>query len=316
MMMAGGSAVNSATHLAALVRMDATNETRPVIVHSTIQPNDEYGKLILNHMETHGIPFINCLNEKIDTTTASTGHCIVIVANDERSFMTHPGVIEGFSATSVQFDTMVQEIGPIHVHIAGFYNIQGFWSGALLEHIQRLRREREQLTCVSLVTQHDATGKWDGGLLELLPLLDFVFMNELEAKYITKQNEDDDKIKHWVQFFSLAASATCVIVTRGDLGAIAIRNGKIIAVQAAVKIVPIDPTGAGDAFCSGFLKGIWDWRRRCPSINTFQEWPPQAIQNGLIHGCGIATCSVLTRGASVPSDPMHIQDFLRRTKSL
>ena len=66
MMMAGGSAVNSATHLAALVRMDAANETRPVIVHSAIQPNDEYGKLILNHMETHGIPFVNFLVQAID----------------------------------------------------------------------------------------------------------------------------------------------------------------------------------------------------------------------------------------------------------
>lgn len=316
MTMAGGSAVNSATHLAALERGDATNGTRPVIVHSVIQPNDEYGKLMLNHMKMHGIPFINCLNEKIDTTTASTGHCIVIVTNNERSFMTHPGVVEGFTANCVQFGTMAQEIGPIHVHIAGFYNIRGFWSGALLEHIQRIRQVREQLTCVSLVTQHDATGEWNGGLLELLPLLDFVFMNELEANHITKLNENDDNITHWIHFFSLAAFATCVIITRGDLGAIAIRNGKVIANQAAVKIAPIDPTGAGDAFCSGFLKGIWDWRQHCPSINTGKEWPPQAIQNGLVHGCGVATCSVLTRGASVPSDPLHIQDFICRTKKL
>jgi len=311
--MAGGSAVNSATHLVALER--ESTDDRSVTLHTAINPTDDFGKLMLNHTATHGIPFINCAHE--NEFSASTGHCIVIVANNERSFMTHQGVIAGLAANKVHFNVMAHEANIIHVHIAGFYNIQGFWDGQLQERIAWLRQTRkEQTTCISLVTQHDATGEWDGGLVDLLPCLDFVFLNDLEAKYVTRLAGEDVAMEHFVEYFARVAPNTCAIITRGEHGAIAIRNGIIIAKQAAVKVLPIDPTGAGDAFCAGFLKGIWDWRRSHPRTATGGEWPPQAIQSALALGCSVATCSVLTRGASIPSDPIQIQEFMRQTMEL
>jgi hypothetical protein len=50
-------------------------------------------------------------------------------------------------------------------------------------------------TTISLVTQHDATREWDGGLSDLFPLLDFVFMNDLEARSIIRCGCESSKNK-------------------------------------------------------------------------------------------------------------------------
>jgi sugar/nucleoside kinase (ribokinase family) len=320
---AGGSALNTATHLAAL-----DGNQGHVTLYSALNPTDDYGKLLLQHAKRHNIPWKYHGDE-----TASTGHCIVMVTNNERSFMTHQGVVKGFGVDQVPFDEMVLgDAHNVHVHIAGFYNIPGFWNGPLVERLEWLKRQDKRTTS-SLVTQHDASEAWDGGIADLLPLLDFVFMNELEARHVTReqlndsiinnniynpQENEETSIQHWVDYFSRVAPTTCAIITRGERGALAIRNGTILANQAAVQVTPIDPTGAGDAFCAGFLKGIWEETSHgSPDVNCGSgEWPIEAIRNGLLTGCSVATCSVLTRGASFPSDPAKISDFIVRTKEL
>ena len=50
-------------------------------------------------------------------------------------------------------------------------------------------------TTISLVTQHDATRKWDGGgLCDLYPLLDFVLMNDFRGQeYIIRTGSESHK---------------------------------------------------------------------------------------------------------------------------
>ena len=164
--------------------------------------------------------------------------------------------------------------------------------------------------------QHDASEQWDGGILELLPLLDFVIMNELEADGISRRNKNDtttDQIQHWTRFFASASPSTYVIVTRGSLGAIALHNGELVASQAAASVEQVvDPTGAGDAFVSGFLKGLRD-----ESSDTLgnKDYSVEAIESALHWGCAVASCSILTKGASVPSPPEDIEGFLVDTPS-
>ena len=74
----------------------------------------------------------------------------------------------------------------LHLHIAGFYYIPGFWDGKLKREIAAYKRQEEgnvpwKAHSISLVTQHDTARKWDGGLCDLYPLLDFVLMNDLET---------------------------------------------------------------------------------------------------------------------------------------
>ena len=140
----------------------------------------------------------------------STGHCIIIVAGGERSFMTHVGCLEHFKASDLDINRILGEAnhqnhhqsdadadddttgggrggGAIHIHIAGYFNLSGFHHGNLatpLHSIREARRKQQHPTVLSLVAQHDATQQWDGGLEKVVPLLDFLILNEVEASHI------------------------------------------------------------------------------------------------------------------------------------
>lgn len=311
---AGGSSTNTATHLKALVPRNLQ-----VFLHTVLNPNDTYGQLLLQHASDHGFPIINCRKED---DISSTGHCIAIVSGGERSFMTHQGCVGLFEADDIQLESIVLTPSDVHFHIAGFYNIPGFWHGKLKKKLQNLRQQRmerfpDKTTTISLVTQHDATKVWDGGLDDIIPLLDFVIMNDLEANHIVKRKcsgtngGPENDIENWAKFFCQISPSTNIIVTRGEQGAVALREGQTIADQLATIVTPIDPTGAGDAFTAGFLYGIWFWRMRSETCE--ETWPVGAIKEGLRQGCAVGSAAVLVRGASVPPKSDEIEKFLSST---
>jgi sugar/nucleoside kinase (ribokinase family) len=281
---AGGSGLNTATHLKALSNNNnhgggggddggggdtATlrherERRREIFLHTCLNPSDQYGQLLEKHAQEHGFPLINCHTSSRhhdhpkscssssssshsttnggDTTNSnsnsitngkssdalSTGHCIIIVAGGERSFMTHVGCLEHFKASDLdlnrilggetanhhdhhdhhhdhhhQSDANADDDdskgggggdSAIHIHIAGYFNLSGFHHGnlaTLLDSIREARRQQQQQqqqqqhpTVLSLVAQYDATQQWDGGLEKVVPLLDFLILNEVEASHI------------------------------------------------------------------------------------------------------------------------------------
>lgn len=326
--LAGGSAVNTATHFSALLKDFVEKGTPDVVLHTAVNPDDEYGSVMVQHAKDHGFPLVNCRKPH---SIGSTGHCIVIVSDGERSFMTHTGVLDEFEASDLNLDLFAGNsvsqtaVHHSHIHIAGYYNIEGFWDGRLKERLAVIRERRRILpmdtsTTVSLVPQHDATGQWDGQLLDLMPLLDFVIMNELEADNISGQtmNAEDDAeaVGKWATAFAAVSPKTWIIVTRGALGAVGIRDGLILTVQPAVQVNVIDPTGAGDCFCAGFIYGMWSWRRTTGFNPVDNDWPTEAIKHAMVWGCGVATCGILTRGASVPSKKQDIKRFVEQTSNV
>jgi sugar/nucleoside kinase (ribokinase family) len=274
---AGGSSVNTATHLKALITNFTASPKPEVVLHTVLNPGDQYGQMLMDHTTKHGIPVDNC---KREGDSATTGHCIAIVSGGERSFMTHQGVVENFTADDLDVEEIASTPTHLHLHIAGFFNIPGFWNGRLqrkLEAIRQTRKERfpDKNTTISLVTQHDATKEWDGGLSELFPLLDFVLMNDLEARSIIKSerrrnhssngsNGLESKFEHehleWADYYGGLHTTSKTIVTRGEKGSVALRGKKILSKQKPIVMNSIDPTGAGDSFTAGFLFGLWSWK--------------------------------------------------------
>ena len=267
---AGGSGLNTATHLNSLLRhfsfTDMIKDVQSINVslHSALNESDDYGRLLLNHAFEQGFQFINCRkgyrrltdNDNDDSVTGcdyntgssnsvvrnghdseainsapelSTGHCIVIVSQGDRSFMTHLGVMGNFSASDIRTDELVNmyykkeqgEEPPLshhrHIHVAGYYNIPGFFNGNLKEKLEFVRAKRSELndnssgkwmatTTMSLVPQHDATNEWDGGLLDLLPGIDFLILSSVEAKHISETNrvsldgEEENSDLFWTSY--------------------------------------------------------------------------------------------------------------------
>lgn len=317
---AGGSSTNTATHLRALQK-NFTDHVPRVYLHTVLNPEDHYGQLLLGHASDQGFPIINCRKKSDDL---STGHCIAIVAGGERSFMTHQGCVGEFKAEDLSVKEIVSTGSDIHLHIAGFYNIPGFWNRQLEHKLEELRSTRTNAT-ISLVTQHDASKEWDGGFDSLLPMLDFAIMNDLEARNIVRRgqagkwSEFEDEIQNLADYFGSISSESYVIVTRGALGAVALKGGKIVANQPTIAVKPVDPTGAGDAFTAGFIHGIWAWREeaaRSPEEDAAEPWPVAAIMRGLQWGCAVGCAAVLIRGASVPAEPKQIEEFRQSLQSL
>lgn len=320
---AGGSSTNTATHLMNLVTNFAKQgqdhlPPPEVVLHTVLNPDDHYGQTLLQHARDHKFPLVNCRNPQ---DTSWTGHCVAIVSGGERSFMTHQGLVERFRASDLHLEKIIETPNDIHVHVAGYFNVEGFHNGDLRDQLKRLRQGRKGLgsTTVSLVTQHDASKKWDGGLDEVIPYLDFLIMNELEAKRIWQRGRrqrdqsttvSDDPVQDWMSFFSPMNPQACFIVTLGADGAVAFRDGEILAtLRPAILVNCVDPTGAGDSFTAGFLHGIWAWKR---ATDKSVGWTPEALGEGLLWGCAVGTAAVKIRGASNPSDPEVIKDLLAR----
>jgi sugar/nucleoside kinase (ribokinase family) len=321
---AGGSSTNTATHLKALLKYFDDGNRSSVKLHTVLNPLDHYGQILLDHVKEHDLELHNCWQETDSSLVPSTGHCIAIISGGERSFMTHQGVVESFDASHIQLEEMISSPNHLHLHIAGFYNIPGFWNGKLAEKLRLLRQQRRDYsTTISLVTQHDATKIWDGGLTELIPLLDFVIMNDLEAHSIVKAgglNVDNYEHEHlcWAEYFGAISTTTNVIVTRGEKGAICLRDKQITAKQKPIVVHAIDPTGAGDSFTAGFIHGLWSWRRHHHhhhhNNNDTEAWPMLAIEEGMRWGVSVGSAAVLIRGASIPPDGNDIQSFLQQAK--
>jgi sugar/nucleoside kinase (ribokinase family) len=243
--------------------------------------------------------------------------------------------VGNFNAHHIDVESIISTPTNVHLHIAGFYNIPGFWDGQLKTKLELIREQRklrhpDKNTTISLVTQHDATKVWDGGLKEIIPLLDFVIMNDLEARSITKRGghvPGDYEHEHlcWADYFG-AISPTCiVIVTRGEKGAIALRDKTIMGKQKPIVVKAIDPTGAGDSFTAGFIHGLWSWRLTHKQRNEEEtendvndeekeEWPSEAIEEGMRWGVSVGSAAVLIRGASIPPEGKDIEFFLEKAK--
>jgi len=321
----GGSGLNTATHLSSLFSNFGDNNTSNINLQTVINENDEYGKLLSNHCQKHNIRLINrrvsnmpaCFlgtNESMqfnEEQQTSTGHCAVIVSKGERSFMTHLGTIREFEGEQIltNFQDLDSEKNTntslhLHAHIAGYFNTIGFWDGKLKSKLVEMRKANQNMT-ISLVPQHDATEKWDGGLLDLFEHIDFLILSEVEAKGISNYSSDNtsqsDFLDHLASFFK--AYKVNVIVTLGSKGAVHIYNGDIIHQQETTPITnPVDPTGAGDSFAAGFLYGYLSY---IENINA-----NEMIKLGMKYGCAVGTSSIMVQGASVPPKKDNIKKIL------
>ncbi|GAA5188742.1 sugar kinase [Rugosimonospora acidiphila] len=89
-------------------------------------------------------------------------------------------------------------------------------------------------------------------LTELVARADLVFAGEGEARLVVGGDTAEDVGR------SLAALGPGqVLVTRGELGAVAVVEGEAL-VARAYPVRAVDPVGAGDAFAAGYLSGLLD----------------------------------------------------------
>lgn len=154
----------------------------------------------------------------------------------DRAFVTYNGV-------NAKLEPRLARIIPrargSHIHLCFYPHDCGQWTRIL----SRLRTK-------GITTSWDFG--WneplsnDRGLADLIDALDFLFVNEHEARLYTGEQSLQASLPHW------RARKAITIIKVGEAGAIWLAPDRDIHV-AAPKVKAVDTTGAGDSFNAGFL---------------------------------------------------------------
>lgn len=164
--------------------------------------------------------------------------------DEDRAFVTFNGVNAKLEARLAQ--VLGKSVPPkpegrrrTHIHLCFYPHDCAQWTRIVM----RLRR-RGITTSWDFGWNEPLTG--DRGLTDLIDALDFVFVNEVEARLYTGEATLEAAIPHWRQRQAIT------IIKQGDRGATWIAPDRDIHFPAP-RVKVVDTTGAGDAFNAGFL---------------------------------------------------------------
>jgi sugar/nucleoside kinase (ribokinase family) len=251
----GGAGLNVAVNLATL--------GNPTTLVAGVG-NDEWGTFLREGLTEKGVD-----GRGVRPIAAPTAVTMVLTGAQDRAFVSVYGATAAFRAEDIDPKVITQAT---HIHLSGYWQ-----SRALAAHLPSLCDTwKAQGITISLDVGYDATQQWQGGIREMLPLVDIFFPNEEEACGITGESD-------WHQaLVQLAKVVPWVAIKRGASGA-TLRWGILEITQPAYPANVVDTTGAGDAFNSGFLHG---W---------LQGWSPQ---KALQYGCAMGALCVGREGGS------------------
>jgi sugar/nucleoside kinase (ribokinase family) len=196
---------------------------------------DSFGEFCVAKLKQLGVATSNVVrkaNEKTGVTLALSG-------KRDRALITYPGAIASLTGDRVN-DRLLKKHD--HVHLTSYYlqkELQPQF-GEILQHAKALG-----LT-TSFDPNSDPSDKWNSKINSVLKYTDVLFVNEREAIKLTKSKTTQAALK------MLGAKVPCVVVKRGDKGAIAIQDNELFT-DSGFSIKALDTTGAGDSFDAGFL---------------------------------------------------------------
>jgi ribokinase len=207
--------------------------------------DDAFGQFVLDALAVRGVDVSQC----IVTPGRPTGATVVLARGMDRAILTATGTIADLSPGMIRDDLLERAR---HVHIGGFYLQSRLRSGAP----GLVARAHAAGATVSLDTNWDPSGKWDGGVAGLLREIDLLLPNEAEALGLARSSSVEGAARALQ-----GGGRPIVVVKRGAAGAFAVDEHGAGTAIPAMPIDPIDSTGAGDAFDAGFLAA---WLERQP----------------------------------------------------
>lgn len=202
-----------------------------------IAGKDEYGDFMLREME--GFHIDTGLISR--TSRVKTGVTVNLIYENTRTQVTYPGTLTEFGAEHIDYSRLIEFD---HIHFSAPY----LQTRLLPEITPLLAAAQDRGMTSSLDPQWDPRERWDH-LHEWLPLLTYLFVNEAEARSITRTATLEDACG------KLAGMSPITLVKTGKDGSIICENDRIQELETK-QVVVVDTTGAGDSYAGGFLYAV------------------------------------------------------------
>ena len=199
--------------------------------------SDAAGRFMLDELQARGVE-VSGLRV---VENMPSGLTVALVRNDDRAIVTFPGCIDALSADMVGPGLLGSAR---HVHVSSFFLQPRLTSG--LRSLFAAARAAGAGTSLDL--NWDPAEQWDGGLADVLPAVDVLFVNAAEAAAVS------DAADPVVAATILAARGPLAVIKLGAAGALA-HDGRRLSRVSAPGVTVVDTVGSGDSFDAGFLCG-------------------------------------------------------------
>ena len=198
--------------------------------------DDEMGAFFSNDMKKNGI------NPTLLIGKAPTGRALALVSPDsERTFAVNLGAAIEMVPSDLQLE-----------HFSGYnyFHIEGYLvqNHGLIEKALLLAKQAGLFISLDLASYNVVEANLSFLQDMIKKYVDIVFANEEEAKAFT----GDDPEKALTEIAQMVNIAVVKIGAKGSL----IQSGKETFKVGVIDVKPIDTTGAGDMYASGFLYGL------------------------------------------------------------
>jgi sugar/nucleoside kinase (ribokinase family) len=242
--------------------------------------HDGHGRFCLDALQQAGISTKNVTK----VPTSKTGVTISLSTRNDRALVTVLGTISELRYKDLDLHALQRHS---HLHMTSF-----FLQTSLRPSFPRLLRQARKLgLTTSFDPNSDPMSSWGPDVWRVVDETTILFINQEEALHLTRKKNVREALKQ------LAERAPCVVVKLGPRGAIAAADGQVVSAPP-FKVSPVDTTGAGDSFASGFVHAFLSGRD--------------------LHGCLVEgnACGALSTqqigGTAGQPDLASLETFLRR----
>lgn len=219
--------------------------------------NDGFGYYLKSVLDSENVNSEGLVMDENSTTSAS----VVVVGDDsERSFLHSFGANGTFSYEDIDFDFVSHHRIAFITGVNLMSSFDGKPCGKTVKTIKSLN-----LTTV-MDTAWDASGRWMKLVEDSLPYLDYFIPSYDEAALITNKKAPAD-----IATVLMNHGVKNVVIKLGKDGCYAKNNEGDEYYIKTLECVPVETTGAGDAFSSGFITGLskgWDIEKCCIFANA------------------------------------------------
>ena len=194
-----------------------------------------------------------------------TGTCLILITPDsERTMVTFLGTAGKISDDDIDISAIKKsEI----LFLEGYLWDKGDPKKAFEKAINNSNKAAMSLSDLFCVERHKPH------FLELVKnKLDITFTNEQEIMSLINANKFEDVIE-----FS-KKTKKLIVITRGEKGALAIRNNEVVECSAKTNLKIVDLTGAGDLFAGGFLHEYINGKTLKENLEKGTEMSSKIIQ--------------------------------------